>query len=94
MLEEPWMNLQVTLEQNTMQMKLVNGKTIGSDSLPARPGIGIINVQKRLELLYPGKHQLAITNDADVFVVNLKIELERINDQLTILAKEQERVYA
>ena len=93
-LEEPWMNLQVTLEQNTMQMKLVNGKANGNDSLPARPGIGIINVQKRLELLYPGKHQLAITNDADVFVVNLKIELERLNDQLTILAKEQERVYA
>ena len=93
-LEEPWMNLQVTLEQNTMQMKLVNGKTNQNDSLPGRPGIGIINVQKRLELLYPGKHQLAITNDADVFVVNLKIELERINDQRTNLAKEPERVYA
>ncbi len=92
-LEDPWINLQVTLEQNTMQMKLVNGKTSENSSPPKRTGIGIINVQKRLELLYAGKHQLAITNDADVFVVNLKLELERITGERTP-AKAPELAYA
>ena len=77
----PGLSLQVTLLQNEMQMKLINGKVSENNVCKKEPGIGISNVEKRLELLYPGKHQLVITNDEDVFVVNLKIELEQIKDQ-------------
>ena len=59
-----------------------------------KAGIGITNVQKRLELLYPGKHQLSITNDADVFVVNLKLVLERVNDHPATPVKSPEMAYA
>ena len=38
-------------------------------------GIGIENVQKRLQMYYPGKHQLTIKNDGEVFTVDLKIHL-------------------
>jgi len=37
-------------------------------------GIGIKNVKKRLELLYPMKHSLEITKSEDVFDVNLEIK--------------------
>jgi LytS/YehU family sensor histidine kinase len=94
MLEQPWINLQVTLLQNELLMKLINGKTTENNGLQKKPGIGISNVEKRLELLYPGKHQLVITNDADVFVVNLKIELERIQDPPAGPVKEQQLAYA
>jgi len=40
-----------------------------------RVGTGIDNVKKRLELLYPGKHQLEILNDESQFIVNLSIEI-------------------
>ena len=40
------------------------------------PGIGITNCRKRLELLYPGKHNLEISNTDDVFTVNLIIKLK------------------
>jgi two-component system LytT family sensor kinase len=38
-------------------------------------GIGIDNVKKRLEILYPKKHELNITDSETEFVVDLKIDL-------------------
>jgi two-component system, LytTR family, sensor kinase len=37
-------------------------------------GIGLQNIQRRLDLLYPGKHSLVITHDNDLFNVKLIIE--------------------
>jgi len=39
-------------------------------------GIGIKNVEKRLNLLYPDKHQLRFTENEDLFSVDLKIDLD------------------
>jgi LytS/YehU family sensor histidine kinase len=39
------------------------------------PGIGLENVKRRLLLVYPGRHSLAITSDNAFFYVDLKIEL-------------------
>ncbi|WP_131537299.1 sensor histidine kinase [Pedobacter nototheniae] len=39
-------------------------------------GIGLENSKKRLQLLYPDKHELQIENDGNRFKVSLKIELE------------------
>lgn len=77
MLEQPWLSLQVHITDDTMNMKLVNGKSTLQEKAGQGQGIGISNVRQRLELLYPGKHELNITDDTDVFIVNLKIGLER-----------------
>jgi sensor histidine kinase YesM len=76
MLEHPWINLEVTVRDRQMQMKLINGKANHQNGHAAHKGIGIENVQKRLSLLYPGKHELVITEEEDVFIVKLNIELE------------------
>jgi two-component system, LytTR family, sensor kinase len=38
-------------------------------------GIGLENVKRRLELVYPGKHRLKINNEDGKFMVNLEIDL-------------------
>jgi len=38
-------------------------------------GIGLENVKKRLQLLFPGKHNLNINSTSDTFTVSLEIEL-------------------
>lgn len=38
-------------------------------------GLGIANVKRRLELIYPGKHALTINSRENVFDVHLKIDL-------------------
>lgn len=75
MLEQPWVTLQLVIEEDWMKMKLVNGKAPGIST--AAGGIGIANVVKRLEYMYPGKHQLVINNEEDVYIVNLRLQLER-----------------
>lgn len=39
-------------------------------------GIGLENVKKRLELLYPNKHKLRMVNDGQTFKINLQMELK------------------
>ncbi len=59
-----------------IEMKLVNGKAENKDQIST--GIGITNVRKRLELLYPRRHTLNISQTQDVYIVSLKLALERI----------------
>jgi two-component system, LytTR family, sensor kinase len=40
-----------------------------------KEGIGLANTKKRLDLLYPGRHQLAIEDDNDIFRVKLQISI-------------------
>jgi len=39
-------------------------------------GIGLENLRRRLELLYPGRHQLDITKEENVFKAKLNLELK------------------
>lgn len=73
MLEQPWISLQASIEGTTFKFKLLNGKL--PQATVKGNGIGITNVKKRLALLYPNQHTLTITNEEEVFIVNLKLEL-------------------
>lgn len=56
----------------------VENKKIVKDELVVikDKGMGIQNVCKRLELLYPGRHQLTIDNQENRYLVELKISLQ------------------
>lgn len=65
--------LKIADDHQRLQFNLHNfKKTKSKDSLS---GIGIGNVKKRLEILYPRKHELNITETGTDFTVDLKIDL-------------------
>ncbi|GAB3787534.1 hypothetical protein GCM10028818_52690 [Spirosoma horti] len=73
MTESPWISLTVSLHDDKLVMKLINGKPAGQEH--PLPGIGIANVRKRLELIYPNQHELAIHNEEEMYIVNLTLAL-------------------
>ena len=91
MLDHPWVSLKLSVEGSQFRMKLINGKTSAAPEITSGKGIGISNVRKRLELIYPGKHELIISSEAEVFIVNLVIELER---KAQSAAEEPEKIAA
>ena len=84
MLAHPYIKLNLSIEENDLTFLLANNKpapTIGlvkSEAIPRNGSIGLANVKKRLQLLYPGTHDLTILNEAESFVVALKIKLLEI----------------
>lgn len=67
------MEIDLTEKNKTLYFHIQNHKRQGSKD--AISGIGIQNVRRRLELIYPGKHNLQITNQNQLFVVDLEIAL-------------------
>ncbi|TWI83359.1 histidine kinase [Lacibacter cauensis] len=92
MLENPWVSLQLHISNDTLYMKLLNGKA--EQPVAHQSGIGLQNVKERLRLLYPGEHDLQIMNEPDVFIVNLKIKLELIPATQPVIVKEKTLTHA
>jgi hypothetical protein len=78
MLQNPWINLTIEVKDTTLTMKLMNGKALVKENGKNKTGIGISNVRQRLELLYKNKYDLQIREDEEVFVVDLKVDLKRM----------------
>jgi hypothetical protein len=75
MLQHPWIKLEITTVKDQLFFKLSNSKPSLFHVSKQNKGIGLINVKKRLQLLYPGKHQLDVTETEDMFTVNMQILL-------------------
>jgi hypothetical protein len=76
-LKDPKVKLSIAIENDTLYFVLCNNKPVAV--LPngnGKNGIGLKNVQKRLQLLYPNKHQLKIESKDYIFSVTLMIILQ------------------
>jgi hypothetical protein len=58
---------------SAIEVEVVNNK-LDFRAADRSGGIGLANVRRRLELLYPDRHELRIANEADIFRVTLKLE--------------------
>ena len=72
-----WISLELSVEDKWLYFNIGNSKPVKKPvSQDRKEGIGLSNVQTRLRLLYPEKHQLTIESTDAAFFVHLKIELE------------------
>ncbi len=76
MLNNPWIKLDIKVNENMLYFSLVNSKPYSEINANEKKGIGLNNVKKRLQLLYPGKHSLQIESTNDTFIVNMQLPLE------------------
>lgn len=65
--------IDVELQENQLEFSIRNTFS-DNDKSKSKDGIGLENIQKRLNLLYKNNHQLTIKNQNNWFEVNLKIE--------------------
>lgn len=75
-LANPIIKISVKQEDNTLHFNVWNTKDIHLDGAlndSYKEGIGLSNIKRQLNLLYPNKHELKITNDTNYFDLNLQI---------------------
>ena len=91
MLSKPSVNLNIILENQTLHFMLSNSKP-EEYNLQRNGGIGLGNVQKRLQLLYPGKHELNMMAAPEHFTVLLEIELQSLPENISEIKTKKEIV--
>ncbi len=73
--EKSWIRLNLRCLSGSIHLDLVNSvhpdKLFGEES-----GIGLENVKKRLQLLYPNRHQLTIISNESDYFVHLSLQIQ------------------
>lgn len=67
--------LLMTIDEEEITFQTSNLKALKAEAAAKESGIGLHNVRKRLELLYPGRHQLLVTEEDSQFIVTLSVQL-------------------
>jgi two-component system, LytTR family, sensor kinase len=71
-----WIRIDVSIQEHVVVFKIENSKsTEVNDNHKEKSGIGLSNVQKRLELIYPNRYDLQAMDESDSYLVILKIQL-------------------
>ena len=74
--EKLFIYLNTIIEKNKLIFSIENNKGYVDEIKTGEyNGLGLENVKRQLELLYPGKHSLKISNEQDSFKVQLQLNL-------------------
>lgn len=72
---ENFVHISLSQDKNAIEFLVENSVLSSPDVTDSQGGIGLPNVQKRLEILYPHKHELKIVKST-TFKVGLKLDTE------------------
>jgi two-component system LytT family sensor kinase len=76
MIDQPQIDIKMEALDNVLRFSVKNKYDPASQEIKdSASGIGLANVQRRLQLLYRDKQQLQITTDNDIFSITLQIRL-------------------
>jgi sensor histidine kinase YesM len=68
---KPFIHLEFAVSANRIEFNCINSRSFTPQKLPG--GIGLANVRRRLELLYPGRYELNTNDSAETFAVKLTL---------------------
>jgi two-component system, LytTR family, sensor kinase len=73
-----FVKIQLSVENDVLYFNVLNSKKYSGNLYveDQGKGVGIANVQRRLELLYPHRHKLEINDGGDSYAVSLIIKLD------------------
>lgn len=76
--DEAWVSIDLKIKDGLMTLKVDNSKSglETKDEQQYKEGIGLNNVKRRLELLYPDRYDLKIMDTDESYLVVLKLEIE------------------
>ncbi len=72
-IEKSWLSVDISVNSEVFCCKMASSKNEHVNF--NGNGMGIGNVKKRLEFIYPHQHQLKLSDEGSFFVVSLKINL-------------------
>jgi len=72
--ERSEIGIRIAIAGSDLQLEVTNRK-VSAPNRDQSTGIGLENTQNRLKLLYPKKHQLVITEDAERYSIHLSMDL-------------------
>jgi sensor histidine kinase YesM len=73
---DAWININLYVMRDELKLKISNSKAAGANKGAGKTGnIGLQNLRKRLELIYPITHSLKIMDDNDTFLAVLDLRL-------------------
>lgn len=76
---DAWINIDLKLKSNILKLKISNSKpeTFSESSEKNKGNIGLANLKKRLEILYPNAYDLKLFDEQDMFLAVLEIQTDK-----------------
>jgi two-component system LytT family sensor kinase len=74
-----WIKIRLSVNQQRLSFFVANSCPVKAATDVVRyGGIGLNNVRRRLELIYPGRYELSVKNTGTTFEANLQMELSEL----------------
>lgn len=75
-IDKSWLRIDVSRQNHQLLIKIENSVEKEAEKLPSeRKGLGLKNVERQLQLIYPNRHQFTTLQERYTFLVVLKINL-------------------
>lgn len=92
-IDQCWISIFLNVENDILSLKLINSKANEEIVKPFVSGIGLQNVQKRLQLMYPDNYTLKIIPAEDTYTVSLTIPVNKAKLNLNKIISNQSDHY-
>jgi LytS/YehU family sensor histidine kinase len=74
-INDSFINIEITIKADKLKFSVSNKKSYTNGTDLEHSGIGLKNIRRRLDLVYPDSHELKILDNEDTFSVLLELPL-------------------